>query len=281
MHSELDETGASELQRVRHKVVDDLEQLHLVDEHLRFAARGQVEARSELDASCRRRGDVQVDGDPADVGDVDRGGRKAGRAVRELGVVEDAVEDAQQRLAGLASFVDQGAVLGAGVLTHHLQDLQNAVHRRAHLVAHVGEEAGLGGVGVFGGLLGALEFGGVDVAAEVFFCQYEEVPLPSLNSAPQKEAAGSDDRQLEDHTCQWGGARLCEEAEPDNGAADPSAHYGRSPASTHATEHKRHDSSQDERDIESSDDLADWFDLVAGIGGQACDRNEHEARTAK
>ena len=34
----------------------------------------------------------------------------------------------------------------------------DAVHRRADLVAHVGEELALGLVGVFGGLLGALHF---------------------------------------------------------------------------------------------------------------------------
>jgi hypothetical protein len=36
-------------------------------------------------------------------------------------------------------------------------------------VAHVGEEAGLGGVGFFGGVFCAFQLGGVDVAAEVFF----------------------------------------------------------------------------------------------------------------
>ena len=76
--------------------------------------------------------------------------------MRELGVVEDAVEDAKQSLPGLAPFLGQRPVVGAGMLADQFEDLQDAVHRRADFVAHVGEEARFGGVGFLGGMLGSL-----------------------------------------------------------------------------------------------------------------------------
>lgn len=71
--------------------------------------------------------------------------------MRKLGVVEDAVQDAKERLPRTAALVDQGAVFGTDMLAHHLENLQHAVHRRSDLVAHVGGESRFGGVGLFGG----------------------------------------------------------------------------------------------------------------------------------
>ena len=103
----------------------------------------------------------------------------------ELGVVEDAVEDAKQSLPGLAALLGQRPVLRPGVLADHLEDLQHAVHRRTDFVTHVGEEAGLGGVGFFGRLLGAFQFGGVDVAAEVFLGRHKQCQLSTFDRKPQ------------------------------------------------------------------------------------------------
>jgi hypothetical protein len=62
-NAKLDEACACELQGIGDEVVDDLEQLDLVDQHLRFTGGRQVEARAELDSLGRRRSAVQVDGD--------------------------------------------------------------------------------------------------------------------------------------------------------------------------------------------------------------------------
>ena len=63
---ELDEACARELEGVGDEVVDDLEQLDLVDQHLGFPGGRQVKARAQLDSLGRRCGAVQVDGDPTD-----------------------------------------------------------------------------------------------------------------------------------------------------------------------------------------------------------------------
>ena len=70
--------------------------------------------------------------------------------------VEDAVDDRQQMLAGI---VDQLRIfLAPGRIQHqhvflrdHLGEADDGVERRAQLVAHGGEEARLGGIGLLGG----------------------------------------------------------------------------------------------------------------------------------
>ena len=93
--AQLDKPHVGEFQRVRDQVVDDLEELHFVDEHVRLAARRQVEPRPQIDSPGRRCGDVKFDRRATDVGDVDGCELDAHRPVRKLGVVEDAVQDAQ------------------------------------------------------------------------------------------------------------------------------------------------------------------------------------------
>ena len=78
-----------------------------------------------------------------------------------LGHVEDAVDDRQQMLAGI---VDQLRIFLAarGVDHHrlfvhdHLGETDDGVQRRAQLVAHGGQESGLGGIRLLGG--GARQF---------------------------------------------------------------------------------------------------------------------------
>lgn len=89
--NQLDVARLRELQGVRHQVVHDLEELHFVDHDLRIAAGRQIEARSKLDAFGRRRSGVQIDGDAADVRDIDCRRIVDGCTLRELGVVEEAV----------------------------------------------------------------------------------------------------------------------------------------------------------------------------------------------
>ena len=73
----------------------------------------------------------------------------------DLGEVQDVVEDGQQRLRRLLHHVQ---VLALHRLQrraqHQLRQADDAVHGRAHLVAHVGHELALGAVGLLGGLGG-------------------------------------------------------------------------------------------------------------------------------
>ena len=73
----------------------------------------------------------------------------------DLGVVEDVVDDGQQRLARFDHDLGIGALLLIEVGVHqqagHAQD---AVHRRADFMAHGGQEFRLGAVGRLGGVAG-------------------------------------------------------------------------------------------------------------------------------
>ena len=73
----------------------------------------------------------------------------------DLREVEDVVDDRQQRLARAAHGFQERPLLGVERrLEQQLGEPQHAVHRRADLVAHVGQELALGLARVFGGGLG-------------------------------------------------------------------------------------------------------------------------------
>ena len=57
-------------------------------------------------------------------------------------------------------------LLGQRWHEQHLGHAENAVHRRANLVRHGGEEAALRDVGGFGGFLGLVQFRDVDAEAD-------------------------------------------------------------------------------------------------------------------
>ncbi|OEZ52482.1 hypothetical protein DUGA6_61160 [Duganella sp. HH105] len=77
------------------------------------------------------------------------------RALVQLGGVEDFVEQAQQRAAFLAHRVQVAplVVVEFGV-QQHVGEAEDGVHRRADFMAHIGDEAGARGGGLFGRLLG-------------------------------------------------------------------------------------------------------------------------------
>ena len=79
----------------------------------------------------------------------------------DLGDVEDVVDHRQQVLAGGADLLQVGDLLAAPVelrvLEQHLAVADDGVERRAQLVAHLGQELGLGAVGALGFLLGMRE----------------------------------------------------------------------------------------------------------------------------
>ena len=87
--------------------------------------------------------------------DAKRRGHQRQPAGLDLGQIEDVVDQGQQgfgRAFGLAQVVELHLVQRRAL--EQFQHAQNAVHRRAHLVAHIGQELALGLAGGFG-LLGA------------------------------------------------------------------------------------------------------------------------------
>ena len=114
-----------ELQRVGDQVVDDLEELYLIDrgrkrvdqwEASQAANGGQSPLAVAAAAVCNS-ATVRQTSTMSVLLAVD------GRAhrMRSLRIVEDAVQDSQQRVASLASLVDQGAILLVHVLSRRLR----------------------------------------------------------------------------------------------------------------------------------------------------------------
>ena len=84
-------------------------------------------------------------------GQVDRCLLEGELAGFDLGQVEDVVDDGQQVPGGgVDLFQAFGLFEGGGFPLHDVRHAEDGVHRRADLVAHVGEEGALGQVGGFG-----------------------------------------------------------------------------------------------------------------------------------
>ncbi len=84
-------------------------------------------------------------GDRADhLVDLEVGGLDVQLAGLDLREVEDVVDDREQRCAGVVDLADVVALLGVERrLQSQVREADDGVHRRADLVAHVGEEHGL------------------------------------------------------------------------------------------------------------------------------------------
>ena len=77
----------------------------------------------------------------------------------DLREIEDVVDDAEQRRAGVVDLAHVVALLGIERrLEGEVRETDDGVHRRADLVAHVGQERALGLGGVLGFLHGQTEF---------------------------------------------------------------------------------------------------------------------------
>ena len=118
----------------------------------------------------------------------------------DLGEVEDVVDHRQQRVGRLLDHLQVLALLGVELgLQRQLGHADHAVHRRADLVAHVGEELALGAVG----LLGLhLRLARPLLAAQQRLVRLAEIParqkLASQQAFPHgrgqdRDAAGGDD----------------------------------------------------------------------------------------
>ena len=78
----------------------------------------------------------------------------------DLGEIQHVVHHPEQRGAGVLQPLRVGLLLGLqGSAQQHVGIADDGVHRRAHLMAHVGDEVRLGGIGGFGGLQGQAGLG--------------------------------------------------------------------------------------------------------------------------
>ncbi len=69
----------------------------------------------------------------------------------DLGKIEDAVDDAQQRDAGGMDLFDVVALLRVQIgAQRQMRHADDGIHGRAQFVAHIGQKQGLGLVGLFG-----------------------------------------------------------------------------------------------------------------------------------
>ncbi|MNU89793.1 hypothetical protein D3C71_796430 [compost metagenome] len=145
-----------ELGGVIEQVGEDLAQAHGVAAHVLRHVGGDAAGKFDglaLDAVGKQRHHIvdhlaQVEGDMFE--------HQLARL--DLGKVEDVVDDAQQAFAGAVHRVHETLLLGAQFRAlQQFRHAQHAIHRRADLVAHLGQEFRLGAVGGVGLGLGLLE----------------------------------------------------------------------------------------------------------------------------
>ncbi len=141
-----DRPGLGEFHRVRNDVVQDLQEAVRIAQPRAQPVAGQRDGKGNLlfrglervhrfDPLRQIRGDERQRLDLHLVG-------------LDLGHVQKIVDDAQQQRAGIVHHLDHAALVGVGNQPfEHLGHAQHAVQRRAHLVAHLGEEIRLGGIG--------------------------------------------------------------------------------------------------------------------------------------
>src|SRR5204863_10075140 len=76
----------------------------------------------------------------------------------DFGKVEDIIDDGEQRIAAVANRFDQLALFGGQFRFQQQAGHGNdAVHRRANFMAHVGQKVGFGAGGGFGGGAGGFQ----------------------------------------------------------------------------------------------------------------------------
>ncbi len=143
-------------------VVPEIEQ-HLAQAR-RIAHQGHGQLRrlreQQLDALLLRAHAHQVRQAVEHVAEVERDRLDVQLAGLDLREVQDVVDDAQQRLGRPVDPLDVVHLLPVEpALQGQVRHAQDRVHRRADLVAHVGQEVALGLVGGIGLLLGDDQFG--------------------------------------------------------------------------------------------------------------------------
>ncbi len=145
-----------ELDGVGHQVGEDLPQTQRVA--VDDGRQAGLLAEAELKAFLVRSGGHQLQRVFDEGAQHEVAGGQFELARFDLGEVQDVVDDLQQALAGPVDRLSETPLLvvqrGAEQQLRHAQD---AVHRRADLMAHVGHELALGEAGGFGQIAGALQ----------------------------------------------------------------------------------------------------------------------------
>ena len=148
-------------------VADEIEQDLLHGAGVGFDGLGVDGAVDEFEAVFLRAAAHDPDDLLDQVRHIDRVGVQAHLAGLDLRHVEDVVDEREQVLAGKENVVDVFPVAGIAewaehLLLHDVGEAVDGVQRCAQLVAHIGEELGLGLVGLLGadlfGLVGLGEF---------------------------------------------------------------------------------------------------------------------------
>ena len=152
-HVYLDAAALGELDRVDHKVAEDLPQAHRVAAYRQ--AHRRVEHQGDVQALVFGRALHQLQQRIEQFAQVEGGDLQLQPLRFELGVIEDVVDDAEQRACAFAGGVEHFALLrGQRPPRDHLQHGDDAVERGADLVAHGGQELALGQHRRLGVLLG-------------------------------------------------------------------------------------------------------------------------------
>ena len=145
-----------ELDRVAQQVQQDLLQAHAVAQHL--PGRGGVHVDGQLQALAAGPIGHHVRHTLQALRGQELDGIELHLAGFDLGEVQDVVDQLQQLAAGIKD-APQVVLLARRqrVSAHQVRKTQHRVHRRADLVAHVGQEGALGLVGRVSRLLGLLQ----------------------------------------------------------------------------------------------------------------------------
>ena len=137
-----------ELDGVAEQIGDDLAHAHLVAQQR--ARQRRIDRPGDLDALLVGLRRQQLHHALHALVDRQRGGIEVQLVGLDLGEVEDLVDQGEQRARRALDGVGVGALLGGEVrIGQQRRHAEDAVHRRADLVAHGGQEARLGAVGGF------------------------------------------------------------------------------------------------------------------------------------
>ena len=168
-----------ELDGIAEQVVQDLAQPHRIADDLERQGRRDVEV--EHDVVVMRHRTERIADAFGQLFDLQRCRVDFHVTGLDLGQVEDVVDDAQQAQRRVPDRHGQCLLFGRQPgLEQDFGRADDAVHRRAHLVAHRGQEVGLGLVGALGGELGQPE---LERALGDHFLQVRAVPFEFVGDA--------------------------------------------------------------------------------------------------
>ena len=179
---------AGELHGVIHEIQQDLAQPQRIAHQI--AWNRAVDIDDQLQTFFPALAADQATGVVQQLLHLERGFLESKLAGLDLGKVQDVVHDAQQVLTGRLHLVDVVPLPGRQLgLEHQVRQADDRVHRSADLVAHVGEETGLGLGGRFGQFEGRADLFQMSLAlADV--ARHRQQPLRLALGIPQRRHHG-------------------------------------------------------------------------------------------